>query len=410
MLIIIAYFNKELKYFWNFGGSDGIDFSIVMYLGSDIILKKLIVICLSFCFAMPVFADSIDFNAKSVYLTEYSSGETLYENNADEKLPIASVTKIMTMLLIMEAVDSGKISLDDSVPVSERAMSMGGSTMFLETGEQLPVSEMLKGIAVASANDGAVAMAEFVAGSESAFVDMMNERAKELGMENTHFVNTNGLDDDNHYSTARDVAKMSRELLKHEKIFEYTTIWTDTMRDGKFELANTNKLIRFYSGANGLKTGSTSKALCCISASAKRDNMQLIAVVLGAPTSKDRFAAARGLLDYGFANYKVEKSISKGEEIARIPILKGKAEELPLIACDECDILLKKGNSGEIERKINIPENISAPVEKGESVGSVELYLDGELLASGELTAAESVEKKNYADFLLDAIRKLISC
>ena len=195
----------------------------------------------------------------------------------------------MTMLLICEAVDNGKITLEDMVPVSENAMSYGGSTMFLEAGEQLSVNDMLKGIAVASANDGCVAMAEFLEGSETAFVDKMNEKAKELGMENTQFMNTNGLDEDGHYSSARDVALMSHELLKHPVILNYTTIWTDSLRDGKFKLANTNKLVRFYSGANGLKTGSTSKALCCISASAIRDDMQLIAVVLGAPTSAKRF-------------------------------------------------------------------------------------------------------------------------
>ena len=295
-------------------------------------MKRIICIILALCTMSFVSAraeDALgDLNAKSLFLIEADSGSILYERNPDEKLPIASVTKIMTMLLVMEAVDSGKISLDDMVPVSERAMSMGGSTMFLETGEELSVNDMLKGIAVASANDGAVAMAEFVGGSESAFVEMMNSRAKELGMENTNFVNTNGLDDDNHYSTARDVAAMSRELIKHKKIFEYTTIWTDSLRDGKFSLANTNKLIRFYSGANGLKTGSTSKALCCISASAERDGMQLVAVVLGAPTSKERFAAARGLLDYGFANYAAVKPISAGGEAERIPVLKGKEDTL----------------------------------------------------------------------------------
>lgn len=222
-------------------------------------MKKILSIILVICSlgVTQVYADDPleNLNAKSLFLMEADSGSTLYEKNADEQLPIASVTKIMTMLLIMEAIDNGKITLDEMVTVSERAMSMGGSTMFLETGEQLSVSDMLKGIAVASANDGAVAMAEHIAGSETAFVDMMNSRAKELGMNNTNFVNTNGLDDDNHYSSARDVAVMSRELIKHKKIFEYTTIWMDSLRDGKFQLANTNKLIRFYNGANGLKTG-----------------------------------------------------------------------------------------------------------------------------------------------------------
>ena len=227
--------------------------------------------------------DGVD--AKSYILMEQSTGRVLAESNPDEQLPIASVTKIMTMLLIMEAVDEDVITLNDMVTVSENAMSYGGSTMFLETGEQLSVNDMLKGIAVASANDGCVAMAEHLAGSESGFVEKMNTRAKELGMENTHFMNTNGLDEDNHYSSARDVAIMSRELLKHPKITDYTSIWTDELRGGKFQLANTNKLIRFYTGANGLKTGSTSQALCCLSASAVRIDMQLFAVVLGAPTS-----------------------------------------------------------------------------------------------------------------------------
>ena len=255
----------------------------------------------------------IQTSAKSVLLMEQSTKEILYENNPDEQLAIASVTKIMTMLLIMEALDEGKISMEDMVPVSERAMSMGGSTMFLEAGEELSVYEMLKGIAVASANDGCVAMAEFISGSVETFVAEMNKRAQELGMKNTNFVNTNGLDAEGHYSSARDVALMSAELLKHEKIFEFTTIWTDKMHDGKFDLSNTNKLIRFYSGANGLKTGSTDKALCCLSATAKRDDLQLIAVVLGAPTSNDRFNDARTLLDYGFANYDVEKFATKEE-------------------------------------------------------------------------------------------------
>ena len=262
-------------------------------------MKRVICFFICVCFMMhsvAVFAEGntdLVLNAKSAILMEEATGNILYESNPDERLPIASVTKVMTMLLIMEAVDSGKISLDDMVTVSENAMSYGGSTMFLETGEQLTVNDMLKGIAVASANDCCVAMAEHLAGSESAFVDMMNEKAKELGMENTHFMNTNGLDEDDHYSSARDVAIMSRELMKHETIFNYTSIWMDTLRGGKFQLANTNKLIRFYDGANGLKTGSTSKALCCLSAAAKRNDMQLIAVVLGAPTSAERFASAK---------------------------------------------------------------------------------------------------------------------
>ena len=312
-------------------------------------MKRVICFFICVCFMMQsvaVFAEGntdLGLNAKSAILMEEATGNILYESNPDERLPIASVTKVMTMLLIMEAVDSGKISLDDMVTVSENAMSYGGSTMFLETGEQLTVNDMLKGIAVASANDGCVAMAEHLAGSESAFVDMMNEKAKELGMENTHFMNTNGLDEDDHYSSARDVAIMSRELMKHETIFNYTSIWMDTLRGGKFQLANTNKLIRFYDGANGLKTGSTSKALCCLSAAAKRNDMQLIAVVLGAPTSAERFASAKSLLDYGFANYAVNTQITAGDEVQKIAVEKGVDKEVGVVAGDSCSTLVKKG-------------------------------------------------------------------
>ena len=264
--------------------------------------------CLLMILILPVSAaaeDGISFNAKSVILTEASTGKTLFESNSHESLPPASVTKIMTMLLIMEAIDRGEISYDTVVTASERAKSMGGSTIFLDTNEKMSVEDLLKGIAVASGNDACVAMAEHLCGSEEAFAAKMNERAAQLGMKDTHFVNCNGLDAPGHYTSAYDIALMSRELMRHKDIFKFTTIWMDSLRGGKFSLANTNKLIRFYSGANGLKTGSTSVAGCCISAAAKRGEMQLIAVVLGAPTSKERFAAASNLLNYGFANYGV---------------------------------------------------------------------------------------------------------
>ena len=377
------------------------------------VLKKIISILLiitSFGFTKIYAEDPLkDLSGKSLLLMEADTGTILYEKNADEKLPIASVTKIMTMLLIMEAIDSGKITLDEMVTVSERAMSMGGSTMFLETGEELSVSDMLKGIAVASANDGAVAMAEHISGSESSFIELMNKRAKELGMENTNFVNTNGLDDENHYSTARDVAIMSRELIKHKKIFEYTTIWMDSLRDGKFQLANTNKLIRFYNGANGLKTGSTSKAMCCLSATALRDNMQLIAVVLAAPTSKERFAAASGLLDYGFANYSVNKAVEAGEEISKVKVLKGEAEEVLVATEKEINILLKKGEQGEIERKIDIPESLTAPIEKGTVVGKIEFILNDETIDSVNIITTQAIAKKGFFAFFSDALKKWVS-
>lgn len=371
-------------------------------------MKKVICFFICVCFMMQsvvVFAEGntdLGLNAKSAILMEKSTGNILYESNPDERLPIASVTKVMTMLLIMEAVDSGKISLDDMVTVSENAMSYGGSTMFLETGEQLTVNDMLKGIAVASANDGCVAMAEHLAGSESAFVDMMNEKAKELGMENTHFMNTNGLDEDDHYSSARDVAIMSRELMKHETIFNYTSIWMDTLRGGKFQLANTNKLIRFYDGANGLKTGSTSKALCCLSAAAKRNDMQLIAVVLGAPTSAERFASAKSLLDYGFANYAVNTQITAGDEVQKIAVEKGVDKEVDVVAGDSCSTLVKKGQEDNITKEIKIDETITAPIEAGQKIGTMTISRDGEVIADIDLNASSTVEKKGIGLIIKD--------
>ena len=371
-------------------------------------MKKVICFFICVCFMMQsvvVFAEGntdLGLNAKSAILMEESTGNILYESNPDERLPIASVTKVMTMLLIMEAVDSEKISLDDMVTVSENAMSYGGSTMFLETGEQLTVNDMLKGIAVASANDGCVAMAEHLAGSESAFVDMMNEKAKELGMENTHFMNTNGLDEDDHYSSARDVAIMSRELMKHETIFNYTSIWMDTLRGGKFQLANTNKLIRFYDGANGLKTGSTSKALCCLSAAAKRNDMQLIAVVLGAPTSAERFASAKSLLDYGFANYAVNTQITAGDEVQKIAVEKGVDKEVDVVAGDSCSTLVKKGQENNITKEIKIDETITAPIEAGQKIGTMTISRDGEVIADIDLNSSSAVEKKGIGLIIKD--------
>ena len=346
-------------------------------------------------------------NAKSAILMEDSTGKVLYESNPDERVPIASVTKVMTMLLIMEAVDSGKITLDDMVTVSENAMSYGGSTMFLEAGEQLTVNDMMKGIAVASANDGCVAMAEHLAGSESSFVDMMNAKAQELGMENTHFMNTNGLDEDDHYSSARDVAIMSRELIKHKTIFNYTSIWMDTLRGGKFQLANTNKLIRFYEGANGLKTGSTSKALCCLSATAKRNDMQLIAVVLGAPTSAERFSSAKSLLDYGFANYAVNTQVAAGDEIDRVHVEKGVDNEVIVVAADTYSTLVKKGQEDNVTKEVILDEQITAPLEAGEKLGTMKISRDGETLAEIDLNAANAVEKKGIGLIVKDFFRMI---
>ncbi len=367
-------------------------------------MRKIICFLLSaflLCACVPAAAaEGVEADAKSLILIENSTGDVLYEMNADEKLPIASVTKIMTMLLIMEEIDNGNMTLDDMVSVSENAMSYGGSTMFLEAGEQLTVNDMLKGIAVASANDGCVAMAEHIAGSEAAFVEMMNDKAEELGMTNTHFANTNGLDDDDHYSSARDVAIMSRELMTHEKIFDYTTIWTDSLRNGKFELANTNKLIRYYDGANGLKTGSTSKAQCCISAAAKRNDMQLTAVVLGAPTSDKRFDAARSLLDYGFANYSITPLCEEGEEVERIPVDKGTAEDVGAVTAGRKTALFARGEGKDITRETEIEENLSAPVAKGEKIGVVRFVSDGKTVGECDLIADADVGRKGIGMIL----------
>lgn len=372
-------------------------------------MKRIICFFLCTLFLLPPSHASADneiegVDAKSCILIEQSTGQVLQEMNADEQLPIASVTKVMTMLLIMEQIDSGVLNLEDMVSVSENAMSYGGSTMFLEAGEQLSVNDMLKGIAVASANDGCVAMAEHIAGSESAFVEMMNTKAKELGMENTSFMNTNGLDEENHFSSARDVAKMSAELLKHPTILNYTSIWTDELRDGKFQLANTNKLIRFYTGANGLKTGSTSEALCCLSASALRDDMQLIAVVLGAPTSAKRFASAKSLLDYGFANYKINKLTSKGDIISDATVSGGVSDTVGAASAEDKSLLQKKNEAGDVSQQVFINEGLSAPIKEGDIIGNTDFILNGEIIASVPLCAASSVDKKGITGIIRDIV------
>lgn len=373
---------------------------------SDKFISFFLAVCLICCGVFGVEAKcegELELSCKSAILIEADTGRVLYEKNPDERLPLASVTKVMTMLLAMEAVDSGKISLDDMVVASERAKSMGGSTIFLDTGEQMSVNDLMKGIAVASGNDACVAMAEFIAGSEEGFVTMMNNRAKELGMENTNFVNTNGLDAPNHYSSARDISIMSRELLKHEKIFDYTTIWMDSLRDGKFQLANTNKLIRFYNGANGLKTGSTDNALFCLSGTAKRDGMQLIAVVMGAPTSPKRFGDASKLLDYGFANYAVDQIVASGDKVGDVAVFKGKSETVGAVSEDTYTFLSKKGEGG-CESEIILDENVSAPVKKGQVIGSVVIKSDGNEVARINAVAQNDVEKLSYFNMVKMAI------
>ena len=333
---------------------------------------------------------SASLECKSAILMEASTGRVLYEKNADEALPPASVTKIMTLLLVVEAVDEGKIKLTDMVPVSEKAASMGGSQVYLQPGEQMSVEEMIKCVVISSANDCAVALAEFLCGSEEAFVTQMNTRAKELGMENTNFENTNGLDDTttNHVISARDIAIMSRELIAHELILQYSSIWMDTIRDGAFGLTNTNRLIRYYSGANGLKTGSTSKAKFCISATAKRDNMQLIAVIMAAPTRDIRNNEAKQLLDYGFANYGV--FYSPAAELGPIAV-KGGIQDLCKLTYGETSAVLEKEKISKITQRMDLPESVKSPIEKGDVLGKIIFEYNGEEIGSTEVCAAEDV-------------------
>ena len=339
----------------------------------------------------------LETEAKSVILMEAESGRVLYEQNADEALPPASVTNIMTLLLVMEAVKEGKISLEEEVSVSERAASMGGSQVYLEAGEQMTVEEMVKCVVVSSANDAAAALAEHTAGSLEGFVEKMNQRAKELKMTATHFENVNGLDDttENHVTSARDIATMSRELLKHEKILEYTCIWIDTVRNGAFGLTNTNRLIRFYKGANGLKTGYTSRAKFCISATAKREGMQLIAVVMASPTSNERNATAVKLLDYGFANF--ERYRSPEAALSPLKVIGGKKTEVAL-CYDGLSVVLQKGEKSRVKEEIVLPEKISAPVNKGQAVGTVRWMLDGKEIGRADICAAEEVKRLSFFD------------
>ena len=338
----------------------------------------------------------LDLSCESAILISQDTGEVLYEHNAHEKLRPASVTKVMTILLIMEEIDSGRLSYSDKISCSEKASSMGGSQIWLDTKEELTVDEMLKAICVVSANDCTVAMAEHIAGSEEMFVNRMNERAKELGMNDTTFKNCHGIDEDGHETSSYDIALMSRELLRnHPSITKYTTIWMDSLRDGKSELVNTNKLIRNYQGATGLKTGSTSLALFNLSASATRDDLSVSAVIMRAPSTKERFSCARKLLDYGFSTFKYKKFAEKDVEVMNVPINKGVVSEVSVKYADTSGKIMNKKSEGNIEQEIIINDNVSAPIEAGQVLGRVEFKVDGEAVASVELVAENDVAKLN---------------
>ncbi|MBQ8732309.1 MAG: D-alanyl-D-alanine carboxypeptidase [Oscillospiraceae bacterium] len=349
-----------------------------------------------------------EISAKSGILIEQTTGQILYEKNAHEKMHPASVTKIMTLLLVMEAIDSGKISLEDRVVTSDYASSMGGSEIWLAPGEEMSVHDLIKATAVSSANDAAVALGEHVAGSNDGFVAMMNRRAQELGMADTQFVNAHGLDAEGHMTSAHDIAVMSRELLSHSKILEYTTIWMDTLRDGATSLVNTNRLIRFYKGATGLKTGTTSLAGSCLSASASREGVSFIAVVMGCATSDERFASARALLDHGFANWETVTP-ELGEEFpATLPVVGGIADTLPLAYDPPAQVLIPKGRRGDISRVLTLPEALEAPVEEGQVLGKVEYFLDDEKLGESAVFAGEGVRKKSFWDALLQMLLSML--
>ena len=338
--------------------------------------------------------NSLSLESGAAILIEQSSGNVLYSHNVHEPLRPASVTKVMSLLLIMEALDNGQISLEDHVPCSETAHSMGGSQIWLDTTETLSVNDILKSMCVVSANDCTVAMAEYIAGSEEAFVQRMNAKAKELGMNDTCFKNCHGIDEDGHVTSAYDIALMSRELLQnHPSITNYTTIWMDSIRDGKSELVNTNKLIRNYKGATGLKTGSTSLALYNLSASATRDDLSLIAVIMKAPSTKVRFSEATKLLDYGFANYNAKSFGHKGDIVTSTFVNKGISNSVNLILENDASILLKKGSDSTIEQNVTINDNISAPIKKGDCLGKVTYTLNNEQLLEVNLLAESDVEK-----------------
>ncbi len=342
------------------------------------------------------------------YLCEASTGKVLYASNEYKAASPASVTKVMTLLLVCEALAEGKFKLEDTVRISANAASMGGSQVFLEEGETITVEDLIKSTVIASGNDSSVALAELTAGSESAFVKMMNKRAVELGLKNTRFENTTGLDDTttNHYSCAADIATMSRELIKHDIILEYSSIWQDSIRNGEFTLTNTNRLVRYYDGCNGLKTGSTDKAGYCISATAKRGNMQLIAVIMGAKTRDERNAAARALLDFGFANYALYE---RNEEfIENSPVTKGIVDSIALYS-SPFSIVVDKSKQGSIEMVYEIPETLVAPLKEGDTVGQVIYKIDGEQIGISQIYVKNSIEKISLGN-LFGRILKRIVC
>lgn len=345
-------------------------------------------------------SNNLQLESESGILIEQHSGQILFEHNSHEKLRPASVTKVMSILLIMEAIDSGTLSYTDKIPCTEAAAAMGGSQIWLDVREELTVDEMLKAICVVSANDCTVAMAEYLCGSQEAFVEKMNTKAQELGMKDTSFKNCHGLDEDGHLTSAYDIALMSRELLnKHPSITKYTTIWMDTLRDGKSQLVNTNKLIRNYKGMTGLKTGSTSLALYNLSASATREGLSLIAVIMKGPTSAIRFSDAQKLLDYGFSNYQYKELAGKYECLKNVTVQKGTEDNLNILFDEDAGVIIKKGENKNIEQIISVPDTLIAPITKGQKVGEVSYCLDGERITTINIIAEKEIKKISLINF-----------
>ena len=358
--------------------------------------------------AAPVGSGALDLSCKSAILMEKETGTILYDRDSHQKLAPASVTKIMTMLLVMEALDAGTLSPDDTVSVSANAAGMGGSQVYLKQGEQMSVRELLKCVAVVSGNDCAVALAEHLSGSESAFVEKMNERAAQLGMTDTTFYNCTGLPAPGHETSAHDIALMSRELiLNHPSIREYTTVWMDTIRNGAFGLTNTNRLIRFYEGATGLKTGSTDAALYCMSATAERDGMELIAVVMAAPTTLQRFSDAQTLLDYGFARYALTE-VFPDAPLPTVEVILGKEKQVQAVLERPCRLLLEKEERSEISTRIELCENVQAPVDPGQTLGKMLVFVGDEVRDSVPITAAAGAQRLGVGDIFTKMVRKLL--
>lgn len=377
-------------------------------------MKK--IICIVLCFSIisgiiftNVIANAeVNISAPSALLMDFETGKILYEKNADEKRALASVTKIMTLLITMEEIYSGNLKYDDIVTGSEYAKGFGGSTIYLDAGEKMCVRDIIKGIAVASGNDASVAIAEHISGTESVFVSRMNEKAVMLGMTGTNFVNCNGLDADGHYSTARDIAIMSRELMKYEDIFDFTGIWMDSLRNGQFTLSNTNKLIRFYDGSTGLKTGSTNNAKFCISATAKRGNMHLIAVIMGAESSKQRQADASELLNYGFANFSSEPVVDKNNISGVARVSKGTKGKVDIYPCESVSFISKKNVDNIVDITMDIPQKIKAPVSKGDKAGTLKIIVDNKEYKKVDLIYGESIEKISFSKLSNRYIRSWI--